>query len=43
MGLNGIDWQIVWYETSSGHTLEIAKNINGENIESPVYEYAIAA
>lgn len=34
---------VVWYETSSGHTLEIAKNITGENVNSPAYEYAIAA
>ena len=43
MGLKRNRTLCVWYRTSSGQTLEIAKNINAENVDSPAYEYAMAA
>lgn len=43
MGLNGIERYSFGKEQAVGIYLQIAKQINAENVDSPAYAYAVAA
>ena len=43
MGLTGFDSNAFGKEQAVGIYLQIAKQINAENVDSPAYAYAVAA
>ena len=43
MGLNGLDSNAFGKRQAVGIHFQIAKKLNAENVDSPAYEFAIAA